>query len=201
MHARFSPLPVSLARLALIVVLCAVLPQARAAPLTAQPALEPGPFKIVKDFGDTIYPGSSLSSGGASSFDGAVVAGSLAYFQASTPDSGARSGAATARRRARCCSKISVPARATSSPRQGSPPWAQPYTSTRTTAHSGRSCGRATGRRPARSASRISTLGATQATLKTSSSWATSSSSPPATAQGSISGRATAPRLARRRPS
>ena len=72
---------------ALVVVLCVALASAlgRPAPATAQ---APAGFAIVKDFGDTLYPGESLSTGGALSFQGAVVAGSTAYFLAYAPDSG-----------------------------------------------------------------------------------------------------------------
>jgi ELWxxDGT repeat protein len=90
MHARLSqPHRVSLAGLAAVVVLCAaLLPVAlgQSAPAAAQePAQELGSFGVVKDFGDTIYPGSSLSAGDASSF---TVVGPIAYFQAYTSDSG-----------------------------------------------------------------------------------------------------------------
>jgi ELWxxDGT repeat protein len=72
---------------ALVIVLCVVLASAlgRPAPASAQTAAE---FAIVKDFGDTIYQGSSVSTGGALSFRGAFVAGSIAYFQAYAPDTG-----------------------------------------------------------------------------------------------------------------
>jgi ELWxxDGT repeat protein len=89
MHThRYESRRLPLSRLGLAVVLCAaflVSALGRPAPAAAQ---VPGPFRLVKDFGDTIYPGSSLSTGGALSFRGAVVAGSLAYFQAYTPDTG-----------------------------------------------------------------------------------------------------------------
>jgi hypothetical protein len=75
-----QPHHLSFSRLALVALFCAVL----LAPALGQPApavvQAPGSFELVKDFGDTIYPGSSLFTGGALSFRGAVVAGSLAYF-------------------------------------------------------------------------------------------------------------------------
>src|SRR5262245_45551968 len=80
-HSPFS-------KVVLVVLLCATLLASalgQPAPATAQ-ALTP--FSVVKDFGDTVYPGSSLFSGGASSFRGATVAGSIAYFRAYMPDSG-----------------------------------------------------------------------------------------------------------------
>jgi ELWxxDGT repeat protein len=76
------------ARRALIVVFClALLAAFGPARLGAAQAL-PG-FALVTDFGDTLYPGSSLSLGGALSFTGAVVAGPNTFFQAFTPDAGA----------------------------------------------------------------------------------------------------------------
>src|SRR5215470_4905788 len=77
-----------LARFALIAVLCATLLASalgQPAPAIAQ---VPASFAVVKDFGTTRYPGSSLFTGGALSFPGATVAGSNAYFLGYTPDSG-----------------------------------------------------------------------------------------------------------------
>ena len=87
LHAQWPRL--SFSRLTLVALFCAV----PLAPALGQPApavgQAPGSFALVKDFGDTIYPGSSLFTGGALSFRGAVVAGSLAYFQAYEADTGA----------------------------------------------------------------------------------------------------------------
>jgi ELWxxDGT repeat protein len=71
---------------ALALVLCLALTSALAAPAPAT-AQAPVGFALVKDFGDTIYPGESLSTGGALSYRGAFVSGSIAYFLAYAPDS------------------------------------------------------------------------------------------------------------------
>ena len=70
----------------LAVLICAILSTGT----RAQPALQavPQPFTLVEDIGSTMYPGSSLSSGGAQSFQGAFVTGGTAYFQAFMPDTG-----------------------------------------------------------------------------------------------------------------
>jgi ELWxxDGT repeat protein len=89
MNARhYEPHRLPHPRLALALALCAALlwpALGQSAPVTEQ---VPGSFAVVKDFGDMLYPGSSLFTGGALSFSGAVVAGSVAYFQAYAPDSG-----------------------------------------------------------------------------------------------------------------
>jgi ELWxxDGT repeat protein len=80
---RLPPTP-----LALVIVLgVALLAGAFGSPARIA-AQAPAAFAIIKDFGDTLYPGSSLSTGGALLFRGAVVADSIAYFQAYTPDTG-----------------------------------------------------------------------------------------------------------------
>ena len=83
-HDKSHHLPASM--LALVIVLCAALAPALGQPAPAA-AQAPAAFEIVRDIGGTLYPGSSLSTGGALSFRGAVVAGSIAYFQAYAPDS------------------------------------------------------------------------------------------------------------------